>query len=165
MVRSLGLLGVIVALTLVFVPGLLHPSKSQRFPTATYSDQAAGFRQVTGRPALTPSPLPSGWHANAASLTHKAHAAHFHVGFVTPDGKYVGVDEGYAEPPTFVRSVLGKRGLAVTGSTPIAGATWSTRTSAVGEPAFTRVVRGVTVVVTGSASTVQLRELMTVLHG
>ena len=164
MVRSLGLIAVIVAVGLLFVPGLLHPSKSQRFPAADYSDYVAGFHQVTGKTALTPRTLPSGFEANAGALTGPATVEHLHVGFAAPGAKYAGLEESVAPMPSFVRTVLGARGAAVTGQTQIGGVTWQARMSSRGELALSRRVNGVSVVITGSATGEQLELLAASLH-
>jgi hypothetical protein len=95
MVRSLGLMLVIVAATLIFVPGLLHPSKSQRVQPVAYDDYVRGFRQVTGLDAATPASL-DGWRANSARLTHKGASATLYIGWVSPSGKYAALYESNA---------------------------------------------------------------------
>jgi hypothetical protein len=164
MVRSLGLIAVIVALTLLFVPGLLHPSKSDRFPAADYSSDVAGFHQVTGKTALTPGTLPSGWEANAGSLTGPPAVEHLHVGFAAPEAKYAGLEESVAPMESFARTVLGARGAAVTGTTQIGGVSWEARMSSRGELALSRRVNGVSVVITGSATGEQLELLAAALR-
>jgi hypothetical protein len=125
MVRSLGLLAVIVAVTLIFVPGLLHPSRSQRVQPASYSDDAAGFRQVTGLTALTPIGLGSGWYANSARLSHKGTTATLYIGWVSPTKKYAALYETNSHSPSFpapskgdrsLRRTVGKLAVFITGS-------------------------------------------------
>jgi hypothetical protein len=164
MVRSLGLIAVIIAVTLIFVPGLLHPSKSERFPAADYSDYVSGFHQVTGKTAITPSPVPSGFTANAAALTGPAAAEHLHIGFAVTGARYAGVEESVGPTAAFVSSILGVRGGTVTGHVRIDGANWAASTSARGEDSLTHTVRGITVIVTGSATEEQLRSLAASLH-
>jgi hypothetical protein len=164
MIRSIGLILVVVAVTLIFVPGLLHPTKSDKFPAVDYSSYVSGFRQVTGHAALVPSPQPSGWKANAGTLNGPKATERFHVGFAVPGTQYAGLDESVGPMSMLVSTVLGKRGLTVTGSTHIDGAVWTTRLSARGEPALTRTVNGVNVVVTGSATGVQLEQLVGALQ-
>jgi hypothetical protein len=164
MVRSLGLLAVIVALTLVFVPGLLHPSHAQRYPAASYVDEVTGFHDVTGRAAWVPADLPSGWRANGASLPYREHTAHLHIGWVTPTAQYAGLEESNQPAQSFVSVVLGARGRVVTGSVDIAGASWSRRTSSRGEQSLVRTVGGVTIVITGSATTLQEQQLAAALR-
>jgi hypothetical protein len=152
MVRSLGLVALVVAASLIFVPGLFHPSKSQRFPGANYRDYVAGFRQLTGQSAYTPTTLFHGWSANAASLTGSKTTAHLHIGWVTPNSKYAGLEESVSSPAGFVRSVLGVSITAVTGNVTLGANNWQTLRSARGEYSVVRVSNGVTLVVTGSAS-------------
>jgi hypothetical protein len=159
MVRSLGLIAVVIAVTLIFDPGLIHPSKSQRVQAVDYSDYVSGFHQVTGKTALTPTSLPTGWQANAGALSGPATAEHLHIGFATPGAKYAGLEESVENMTAFARSVLGTRGAAVTGRAPIAGTSWQTRTSSRGEYSLTTTIRGIAVIVTGSASNAQLQTL------
>jgi hypothetical protein len=166
MARSLGLILVITAITLVFVPDLFHPGKSDRFAAVNYSEYVAGFRQVTGRPALVPDGLPTGWASNAGSLTGPAAAEHLHIGWGVPGAKYAGLEESVAPMAAFVSqsSVLGPQGAKVTGSTPIAGVQWQTRVSTRGEYSLSRTVDGVAVVITGSATKAQLQTLAALLQ-
>jgi Protein of unknown function (DUF4245) len=159
MVRSLGVVAVIAAVTLIFVPGLFHPNKSQRFPAIDYSDYVSGFHQVTGRQALVPSSLPKGWAANAGMLTGPAAVEHLHVGWATPGANYAGLEESVGPMAAFVPTVLGVKGNRVTGSVLIAGQRWQTRTSSRGESSLSRTIDGVAVVVTGSATGAQLQDL------
>jgi hypothetical protein len=164
MVRSLGLVGVVIAATLIFVPGLFHPSRSQQFPALDYSDYVSGFHQLTGKTALTPRSLPGGWKANAATLAGPAAAEHLHIGFAAPGTKYAALEESVENATLFAPSVLGKRGATVTGRLTIAGESWQTRTSSRGEPALSRTIRGIAVVITGSATSTQLQLLAAAIH-
>ncbi|HVW80715.1 MAG TPA: DUF4245 domain-containing protein [Mycobacteriales bacterium] len=152
MVRSLGVMAVVVALTLVFVPGLLHPNKSQRFPAVSYSDYTIGFKQISGVPALVPSGLASGWYANSGALTHEAAVANLRIGWVTPAKHYLALDESNGPASQFISRVLGTDGLRVTGREPIGDATWTESTSDQGERSISRTVNGITVVITGSGT-------------
>jgi hypothetical protein len=156
MVRSLGLIAVVIAVTLIFVPGLVHPSKSQQFAPVDYSDYVSGFHELTGHAALTPT-LPTGWAANAASLTGGRAAAHLHIGFVTPNGQYAGLEESIAPATVFVPSVLGRVGATVTGRVSVDGTSWQTSTSSRGEYSLVHTVGTITVVITGSATDAQLQ--------
>jgi hypothetical protein len=159
MVRSIGLIVVVTAVTLIFVPGLIHPSSKDKFPAVDYSSYVSGFHQVTGKTALVPTPVPSGWKANAGTLTPPAAIEHLHIGFVVPGSQYAGLDESVGPMSTLVSKVLGKAGLTVTGSTQLDGATWQARKSSRGELAITRRADGINVVITGSASGVDLEHL------
>jgi hypothetical protein len=134
MVRSLGLLAVIVAVTLIFVPGLLHPSKSQRVQPASYRDDAAGFRQVTGVAAITPVGLPQGWYPNSARLAHKGTNATLYIGWVSPSGKYAALYESNNPRASF----------------PAAKAT---------DRSTSRRIGDLTILITGSVSQAELNQL------
>ena len=164
MIRSLGLVSIVIAATLIFVPGLFHPSKSQRYPGVSYADYVAGFHQLSGRTALTPRSLPKGWAANAAALTGTKTTAHLHIGWATPGAKYAGLEESVASASAFVPATLGVQLATVTGSVAIGDATWGTVRSARGEYSLTRTIRGITVVITGSATVTQLQLLAASLH-
>jgi len=164
MVRSLGLVAVIAAVTLIFVPGLFHPTESQRFPATDYSDYVVGFRQLTGRTAPTPRSLPSSWVANAAALTGTRTTAHLHIGFGVPGAEYAGLEETVGPPAGFVSSVLGVPISTSTGTVVVAGGTWQTVRSSRGEYSLVRTQAGLTVVVTGTATPAQLQLLAASLH-
>jgi hypothetical protein len=159
MARSFGLMAVVVGVTLIFVPGLLSPSSSQKMAPVDYTPYLAGFHTETGVAALAPTPQPAGFRANAGSLSGHRSTAHLHVGFAVPGSHYAGLEESVAPPTAFLSSVLGARGTTATGSKPIAGETWRTRVSSRGEPALTRRFGRVTVVVTGSATPAELAAL------
>jgi hypothetical protein len=159
MVRSLGVMAVVVALTLVFVPGLLHPNKSQRFPAVTYSDDTEGFHQVTGQRALVPTGLAKLWYANSASLSHSGAHAHLHIGWVTPTNAYAALEESNDRSAPFIVAILGQRGATVAGTQDVNGVAWDRRVSARGENSLTRKIGAITVVITGSATTAQQEAL------
>lgn len=164
MVRSLGVLVVVIAITLLFVPQLLHPNKSQRFQSVTYADYTQGFKRVTGMDAVVPTGLAAGWYANSGALTHAGTSANLRIGWVTPAKNYLALDESNKSARLFISEVLGSRGLTVTGSERIAGATWSLRTSDQGEKSISRTVSGVTVVITGSGTSAEQSDLATALR-
>ncbi|HWC35861.1 MAG TPA: DUF4245 domain-containing protein [Mycobacteriales bacterium] len=159
MVRSLGLLLVIIAVTLVFVPGLLHPSKSQRVRPVAFADDVQGFRQVTGLAAVTPRGLGSGWYANSAALTYRRTVAHLRIGWVTPTKDYAALHEGNGPAATFVRTVLGSRGLTSIATVNVGGDRWTESKSDAGELSLSRTAGRITIVITGSASLAQQRQL------
>jgi hypothetical protein len=159
MVRSLGLIAVIVAITLIFVPSLVHPGKSHRFPAVDYADYVSGFHQVTDKTALSPAPVPSGFIANAGALTGPAAVEHLHIGFATPGSKYAGLEESVGPTTAFLRSVLGASGALPIGHVAIDGVIWQESTSARGEYSLSRVSRGITLIITGSTTAVQQQAL------
>jgi hypothetical protein len=160
--RSLGLMAVVMAVVLLLTParGLIFPDRNDRMPAVDYSDVVSGFGQITHRPAFGPVGLPSSWRANAANLSGSSAAnERLHVGFVTPGSRYAGVDETAGDPVALIADLLGRRGVAVAGTATIGGVTWLVRTSDRGERSLTRIVDGVTIVVTGNARAADLDRL------
>lgn len=167
MARSLGLMAILVAALLFLTParGLIFPDPKDRMPVASYTDVVQGFAQVVHRPALVPYGLPASWRANAATFAQPSPTtASVHIGWAVDASRYAGLDETSADPNTLIGNVLGPRGMTVTGTVTIDGAVWQTRTSSRGERAYTRVINGTAVVVTGNASDAQLRLLCALLR-
>jgi hypothetical protein len=139
MVRSLGLILLIIAATLIFVPDLIHPSKSSRVQPVSYQSEVRGFQQVTGKPALAPADLADGWYANSARLTPKGSNATLYIGWVTPTERYVALYES-----TLSRITLGK--------------------GRPGDRTVRRTIGTLNVVITGSASAQEMAELVAALR-
>lgn len=161
MVRSLGLMAVIVA-ALLFIGAryLIMPGSAERPPPADYSSVVQDFPRAAGAPVLAPTSLPASWRANAARLTAPSDGVtQLHIGWAVPGSRYAGLDEATGPPTALVGTVLGTAGLTVRGTTTIAGAVWQQRVSARGERAYTRQDGRLTVVVTGNATDTQLRLL------
>jgi len=166
MVRSLGLMAVIVA-ALLFIGAryLIMPGSADRAPAADYTSVVADFPREAGAPVLAPTSLPGSWRANAARLTAPATGTtQLHIGWAVPGSRYAGLDEATGPATALLSAVLGTRGLTAQGTTTIDGAAWQQRTSSLGERAYTRQVGKVTVVVTGNATDEQLRLLAGSLH-
>jgi Protein of unknown function (DUF4245) len=160
MVRSLGLMAIVVAAVLLLAGRALIFPGSARMPPVGYTDDVAGFRTLAGVPALAPAGLPASWRANAASLSQpRAGVVQLHVGWAVPGSAYAGLDEATGPGSAVIASVLGGRGAAVIGTTTIDGRSWQLRRSDRGEEALTLSGAPVTVVVTGSATDAQLRTL------
>src|SRR5579872_3678647 len=94
MVRSLGLMAIVVAAVLLLAGRALIFPGSARMPPVGYTDDVAGFRTLAGVPALAPAGLPASWRANAASLSQpRAGVVQLHVGWAVPGSAYAGLDE------------------------------------------------------------------------
>jgi len=157
--RSLGLMAVVIAVLLLIGPArtLVFPGGATMQPV-DYSHRVAAFKDVAGI-VLAPTDLPPGWRSNVATFDSTGGRAHLHVGFATPGSRFAGFDESNGPSAQLIRSVLGARGTAATGTTTIAGQTWEERRSRRGEQALTLTTGPLTIVVTGSATDAQLRAL------
>src|SRR3954454_19328010 len=123
MVRSLGLMAVVVA-AMLFIGAryLIMPGSAERPPPADYSSVVQDFPRAAGAPALAPTSLPASWRANAARLiTPSGGVTQLHIGWAVPDSRYAGLDEATGQPNSLLSSVLGSPGLTVRGTTTIGG--------------------------------------------
>ena len=62
---------------------------------------------------VVPVGLPAGWRVTSAGYETPANssvpnAAHWHIGYVTPEGEYAAVDQATGDPTVFVRTVEDK---------------------------------------------------------
>ena len=115
--RSALIVGRSSAVTLIFVPGLLHPNKSQRFQAVAYADYVAGFRQVTGLAALVPAGLPNGWYANSADLTAPGRPPTCTSAGSAPTNQYAALEESIDDAQRrSLQAMLGAPGLRVCSS-------------------------------------------------
>jgi hypothetical protein len=161
MARSLGLLLVVIAALLFIGPArsLILPGSKDKMQPVDYTGYVRGFDELSSAPAVVPADLPTGWRANAGTLTHTSTSAHLHVGWAVPGTAFAGLDEGTGSSDALLRLVTGQASLQSRGTTTIAGETWTVRRSSRGETTFTREANGVFVVVTGNATDAQLRLL------
>ena len=164
MAAAVGLLvAIVVVLGFVsrgagFAPGGPTVDDS-RLPTV---DAAA---ELGGRQASTPFPLrvpavPAGWRANSAGVDpigpgHRG----VRVGYVTPDARYVQVQQTDAPEAEVLAAASGSRVLAAQGPQDVAGRRWTVYGTRPGEPVWIADTGAVRWVVTGSGTDDDLRAL------
>lgn len=111
--------------------------------------------------AVTPHPLPHGWEATSASYRSGV-SPHWHLGVLTPDQQYLGIEEGLAPASEQVAEYVdanAQRGPDVR----VGGVTWRTWSDSQGDHALVRsfpAPRGdipETLVVVGTAPIAQIR--------
>ena len=154
--RSLGgLIGAILAcLGLILAIWLLSQLQGDPdvdpAPPIDYAEELAGARAAAPYDVLAPSQLPDGWRATSASFDVAGPIQTWHLGMLTGDDEYVGLEQSNATVSQVVE-----------GATPadqpgppamIDGARWQTLTSGEGETALILAGDDVTTVVTGTAS-------------
>lgn len=79
-----------VALTLLLV---LPRPNSASVRVVDPSRAIAQASAVPGFPVYVPSPVPDGWSANSARFDHAQTGPHLHIGYLTPDHGYAGLEE------------------------------------------------------------------------
>ena len=155
MVRSLAvvlvLVGVIVAFNVVQEPDELVPQ-------VDYPAALAEARLQATYDVLDPEPLPAGWRISSARTDASGDGVHWHVGMVTPSEEYAALEQSDGDRDALLDEVAA--GGRSAGTVQVAGQPW--RRLEGGEPeehALVRAEDGVTVLVAGSASWRELREL------
>ena len=166
MVRSLGLLAVVIAALMFVGPAraLILPGDKDTMAPIDYSGYVTGFNKTASAPAVVPARLPPSWRANAANLNHTSSSVHLHIGWAVPGTAFAGLDEGTGNQDALLRLVTGAASLQNRGTTTIAGGTWTVRRSGRDETVYSRDVNGVFVIITGDATDTQLRLLATSLR-
>jgi len=155
MVRSLAVVGVLVALFFLFSEqGGPEPVK-----VIDYTGTLERARQQAPYRVLAPEGLAAEWRATSARVEAPAPGVTtWHVGFVTPQDEYAGVEQSDGPSADFVAEQTS--GAQRAGTQEVAGTTWERWAGGSRDRrALVRRIGGVTVVVTGSASYGELAEL------
>ena len=150
-----GLIGALVVV-LVLIASIWALSRltdrgtSDPATTVDYSASLAEARHAAPFDVLAPSPAPLGWRATSAEWDGVGPEVSWHLGFLTSDGDYVGLEQGNAPATDFVPASTPATQPA---DTVMVGAQrWQSLVSDDGdEHALVRQGRGVTTVVTGTA--------------
>ena len=141
-----------VVAVLVFVVVRPDPVNVGPVDYATVAEQAQGDIPV---PLAAPT-LPAGWSANEAELRTSKGVTAWYIGFLTPGGDFIAMNQGFDANPTWIDGLL--EGAAPTGSRTIGPVNWveyDQRTSKdPGNVAYALVhdANGVSLVLNGTAS-------------
>jgi Protein of unknown function (DUF4245) len=160
MVLSLGVVLLVIGVFMVLTPRRHHDAVHQIDYTQTLHDA----RVVAPYRIAAPEGLSPRWRATSARYDRDVNgAAQWHLGFVTPHDQYAGLEQTNGAAKDFVYD-LSNHGVA-DGETTIAGKVWDryyresrdVRTIA-------RTERGVTTLITGTATYEELAELAAALR-
>lgn len=110
-----------LAIVLVLVVVVVRPESATRSPV-DYRAVAADAQGATTEQLLAPA-LPAGWSANRAEFDKKSQVLDWYVGFVTPVGQFIALDQGIEANPTWIAGIL--EDAAPTGSVTIDGLRWT----------------------------------------
>ncbi len=146
----------------VALRGLLRDNESTPVRTVDYSRTLQMGRDEGRLAMLAPSRLPDGWRATSAGYT-TGPAPTWHLGLLTAEEKYVGVEEAQAGVTEMVHQHVDPDATR-DGSVRIGGESWQVWRDSGGDYAVVRSLRGPkrareTVLVVGSAAEGQVREL------
>ena len=153
MILSLGLIGIAAALIYVFIP---HDDSPPDLPRVDYRVELLTARRAAAYPVAAPEGLSKEWKATSVRFQGDQFDA-WHLGFHTPDGQYVQIEQSTQKPSTFIDQAT--EGSNVTKATEeIAGRTW-TRYTGGRYDALVLPGKSSTTVVAGTGSFQQLTEM------
>ncbi|MGW0390337.1 DUF4245 domain-containing protein [Streptomyces sp. NPDC003042] len=158
MVRSLAVIGVVVAGIYIFVP---HDEKADPTRTVDYRVETLTARRAAPYPVAAPVGLPQEWRATSVTY-ERQNGASWHLGFLDPQRQYVGVEQSTDTSAKYIGKVTQQA--KATGQTQQVGdRTWE-RWDGEKYDALVRQERGYVTVVTGTASFEQLTAMAAALE-
>ncbi|WP_030929521.1 DUF4245 domain-containing protein [Streptomyces sp. NRRL S-646] len=153
MILSLGLIGIAAALIYVFIP---HDDSPPDLPRVDYRVELLTARRAAAYPVAAPEGLSKEWKATSVRFQGDQFDA-WHLGFHTPDGQYVQIEQSTQKPSTFVDQAT-EGSNATKATEEIAGRTW-TRYTGGRYDALVLPGKSSTTVVAGTGSFQQLTEM------
>nr|MDT0518295.1 DUF4245 domain-containing protein [Streptomyces sp. DSM 41633] len=158
MVRSLGVIGIVVAGIYLFVP---HDEEADPTHAVDYRVETITARRAAPYPVAAPVGLPEQWRATSVTYERK-NANAWHLGFLDPEKQYVAVEQSSDTSPKYLDRVTQKA--TATGQTQQVGdAAWE-RWDGEKYDALVRREQGHVTVVTGTASFEQLGAMAATLE-
>ena len=151
----------------VGIRGLLNDNAASPVQTVDYHRWAKSGRDDGKLQILVPRPMPAGWRATSVTYSTGLAPA-WHIGMLTGQGRYVGLEEQWASPAEMVQQYVDSN--AVRGKpVRIAGRTWQVWTDHRGDYALqdsrpSKVKEHPeTIVVVGDAPPEQIRRFVATL--
>ena len=153
-----GLIGAMVAtVVLVLATWVVSRPQKQDLPQAVpaidYSAQLQTAREQAPFDVLAPETLPDGWRATSARWRGSEPTVTWHLGVLTDDDTYVGLEQSNATASSFIEDST--RADEPRGPVEVDGTSWQTYESGT-ETALVLVEEDVTTVVTGTATRADL---------
>ncbi|MEV0410069.1 DUF4245 domain-containing protein [Streptomyces sp. NPDC050448] len=145
MVRSLAVIGVVVAGIYIFVP---HDEKADPTHVVDYRVETITARRAAPYPVAAPVGLPAEWRATSVAFDRRAANA-WHLGFLDPQGQYVAIEQSSDASAKHVAGVT-QRAKATGQTQQVGDLTWE-RWEGEKYDALVRQEQGHVTVVTGTA--------------
>ncbi|TQF03615.1 DUF4245 domain-containing protein [Kitasatospora acidiphila] len=147
----------VMGVALVAYVTIPHSSNGDPVHVVDYSAAFASAKRAAPYPVLAPQGLSDKWRATSVSYQADAggHAG-WHLGFVTPDGKYASVEQSDEPKNDLLKTVVS--GYVPDGASTIDGQSWA-RFQGDHYRSVTETANGATTVVAGSASYDELDQL------
>ncbi|MFI8358806.1 DUF4245 domain-containing protein [Streptomyces sp. NPDC085612] len=153
MVRSLAVIGIVVAGIYIFVP---HDEDADPTRRVDYRVETITARRAAPYPVAAPVGLPDEWRATSVTYERK-NADAWHLGFLDPEQQYAAVEQSTDTSAKYLARVTQQA--AATGQTQQVGDTAWERWDGEKYDALVRQEPGHVTVVTGTASFEQLAKL------
>ncbi|MCY0940651.1 MULTISPECIES: DUF4245 domain-containing protein [Streptomyces] len=158
MVRSLGVIGLVVAGIYLFIP---HDEKADPTRTVDYRVETITARRAAPYPLAVPVGLPAEWRATSVTYERK-NASAWHLGFLDPKQEYVALEQSTDVSGKYLGRVTQQA--KATGQTQQVGdAAWE-RWEGEKYDALVKQDQGYVTVVTGTASFEQLGAMAAALE-
>jgi hypothetical protein len=84
--------GLVLAVAVALLAALPRPDSAE-VRVVDPSHAIAQAASQPGFPVYLPMPLPAGWYPNSARFDHAKTGPHLHIGYLTPDHAYAGLEE------------------------------------------------------------------------
>lgn len=146
-----GMVGSMLILVLVIGGFIVLREANRTTPdakveTVDYARTAEYAQEQVDFPIVQPQPLPDGWRATSVRFVPEPSS--WHVGFLTDEDRYVGLEQARRSEEKMVESYVDRE--AVEGDpVQVDGDTWRTWTDEGGDTALTRTEGDVTTLVVG----------------
>jgi len=150
MLRSMLVLVLIVGALWAVNSLLFSQDSSTPVRAVSYRGQLADARQMADYQVLGPAGLGASWVPTSVDLRRSGPSVRWHLGFLTPNREYVGLEQGDRAPRRIVRRYVA--GLQPSGALTIAGSPWQLYRGAT-DTALVRQDGGAVTVVVGTAPT------------
>ncbi|GGW31930.1 hypothetical protein GCM10010503_04570 [Streptomyces lucensis JCM 4490] len=160
MVLSLALIG--IAAAVVYFISIPHDDHAPDLKRVDYRIELLTARRAADYPVAAPEGLPSTWKATSVRFQGDK-SNRWHLGFQTPDGQYVQVEQSARKPSEFIEQA--SQGASATERTETAGdRTWTRYTGGRYDALVLRGPSGSTTVVAGTASFDDLKTMAAALR-
>ena len=158
MVLSLGVTVLAAGVIYIFVP---HEDGAPDLPRVDYRVELLTARRAASYPVAAPEGLPSTWKATSVRFQGEK-SDRWHLGFQTPDGQYVQVEQSTQKPADFIDEA--SQGASATKRTEeIDGRTWTRYSGGRYDALVLKDPPGSTTVVAGTGSFEELRTMAAAL--
>ncbi|MER6024650.1 DUF4245 domain-containing protein [Streptomyces sp. NPDC001851] len=159
MVLSLVLIG--IAALVVYFLAIPHDDHAPDLKRVDYRVELLTARRAASYPVAAPEGLPSTWKATSVRFQGE-NSDRWHLGYQTPDGQYVQVEQSTQKPAEFIDEA--SQGASATKQTEtIAGRTWTRYTGGRYDALVLNGPSGATTVVAGTASFAELTKVAAAL--